>query len=338
MSSGGQYIGSFQTGTKFESENPCEEVWSRVAQHGSADNLRKLFTPPSGQDVEPYVEYAGVRVRQAVEFRKAARQSTLLTSPLSLYYSFLNLTRASMCLAVDDMTSKGHGLTFQGGEDLLSSGAKLARGTFTDYLDASGAPWKPHKEVTLHDALSRIIEIRFDYTWPHARESYVIPLGVDAYFNGDLILNIPKRAYDLSLNSSRWTSELPSVAGCCVVDASKNALKVKYKLPKGEKGDHQAVNAFCSMRLESDLIWQDLNSRWYLVRQVDPDLVFPRPAYYLLAVFILGSVVRYEPELMLETTDPDSHLGWLLRRVIQAAERFFPQLMLGWVFGSPVYF
>ncbi len=74
------------------------------------------------------------------------------------------------------------------------------------------------------------------------------------------------------------------------------------------------------------------------MRQTDPSLVFPRPAYYFVTLFILGSVVRYEPELMLDTVDPNSLSGWLLKRVIQGAERFFPQLMLSWLMDSDLYY
>jgi len=89
--------GSFQqSGAKLETENPLEEVWSTVALHGSADFLQKHLTPPVGHSVAPYIQYAGIRARQAVEFREAARQATLLTSPLSLYYSFLN-SRGHVC-------------------------------------------------------------------------------------------------------------------------------------------------------------------------------------------------------------------------------------------------
>lgn len=334
MPKGLQYLGSFQTGTRFESENPLEEVWSRIAQHGSGGFLREVFSAPAGQDKEPFVRYAGVRIRQAVEFRGASRQSTLLTSPLSLYYSFLNLTRACLCLHSDMLSSRGHGLAFQSGNDLLSSKARMIRGTFTDYLDVNGFSWKHDKEISIHEALSRIIEIRFDYTRPYGRESFVIPIDVDAYFNGEVILNVPKNVYDLSKASSVWTSELPSLASCCSLIAGENALKVLYRLP--EK-DRQAITNFCSLRLERDLIWRD-TSRWYLIRQHDLEVVFPRAAYYFIAMFILGSIVRYEPELMLEIVNPDSYSGWLLKRFIQAAERFFPQLMLSWVVGHPLYF
>ena len=93
--------GSFQTGSILETENPLEEVWSGVALHGSADYLQRSFKPPAGHTAAPYIEYAGTRARQAVEFRESARQASLLTSPLALYYSFLNLMRTRLCLHAD---------------------------------------------------------------------------------------------------------------------------------------------------------------------------------------------------------------------------------------------
>jgi YaaC-like Protein len=333
MPSGMQYLGSFQTGTRIETENPLEEVWSRVALLGSVELLRRTFTPSAEQDIEPYVQYAGVRARQAVEFREAARPATLLTSPLSLYYSFLNLMRSSLCLHSDVCSSRAHGLVFQRGENLLSSGAKIRPGTFADYLDEVGYPWGSRKVVTLDEVLSRIVEIRTDYATVYGQESLVVPIDVNAYYNGEVILEIPQEAYDLSNPSIDWTSELASLSGCCTVGPSGNKLAVTQTMSTLED-----VDRFCNLRLDQDLQWREFASRWYLVRRTDPDLVFPRPAYYFIALFILGSIVRYEPELMLTTVNPESLSGWLFRRVVQAAERFFPQLMLSWVEHRPLYF
>ena len=333
MSYRSHYIGSFQTGTMFEAENPLEEVWSRVALHGSVDYLRKVFTPPAGQQIDPYIRYAGIRARQAVEFRRAAREATLLTSPLSLYYSFLNLVRACLCLHSDMIPSMGHGLTFKRGPDLLSSGAELRHnGTFIHYLDTAGYS-STNKVVSLREALSRIIEIRPDYADTYGEASLVVPINVDAYRSGELVLKIPKSIYDLSHASSNWGSELSSLSGCCVLGSGDNTLEVTHKVSKRED-----VDSFCSLRLERDLLWREFEARWHLVRETDPDLIFPRPAYYFIALFILGSIVRYEPELMLDTVNPDSLSGWLFKRVVQSAERFFPQLMLSWLTGSSLYF
>jgi hypothetical protein len=329
------YLGSFQTGTVFETENPVEEVWSRVALLGSADYLRRTFTwTPSAQPPDPYIEYATVRARQAVEFRRAARRSTLLTSPLSLYYAFLNLTRACICLRSDITPSTGHGLVFKSGTDLLSSGAELRSGTFTQFLDTAGYCWRSSKKVvSLHEALARIIEMRSDYSAIYGGESLVVNIDVDAYHSGEVVLKIPKSLYDLSQASPNWVSELPSLGGCCVPDLAQNRLEAAHKVSKLED-----VYSFCSLRLDRDLVSRGFVARWYLVRRMNPELVFPRPAYYFIALFILGSIVRYQPELMLDTVDPNSLSGWLLERVIQAAERFFPQLMLSWLGNQPLYF
>jgi hypothetical protein len=328
----GHYLGSFQGGTRFESENPLEEVWSRVGLHGNGEFLRRTFVPPPGQSSEPYVEYSGVRIRQAVEFREATRQATLLTAPLSLYYSFLNLTRACICLKRDILRSGGHGLTFRQSGDLLNSAAVLRRGTFTDYLREAGYSYRSGTVVSLHEALSRIIEIRNDYADIYGRDSLVVPIDVDAYFSGEVVLKIPQSVYDLSKATTNWTSELPSLSGRTVRSGDNN-LEAKFTVSK-----YEDVSSFCSLRLQPSLLLQDFESRWFLVRQTDPDFVFPRPAYYFVALFILGSVVRYEPEMMLDIVVPGSLSGWLLRRVVQTAERFFPQLMLSWLEGGTLYF
>lgn len=330
-----RWWGSFQTGSVLETENPLEEIWSAVDLHGSAGHLGRGFVPPPGQPVAPYVQYAGIRFRQALEFREAAGQATLLTSPLSLYYSFLNLVRACLCMRLDMLDSTGHGLSrLKIGNDILSSSVKLAKGTFTDYLDAVGYPKSLGTEVRLDEVLARIIELRWEYAHIYEGVSLVVPIKVEAYRDGEVILRIPKSVYDLSSKAKDWSSELPSISGCCTLGPDENTLKTTFNVSSMED-----VMNFCSLRMETDLLWRPgpEGATWYLVRQTDPTLVLPRPAYYFVALFILGSIVRYEPELMLQATDQNSLTGWLLKRIVQRAERFFPQLILSWLRNENLY-
>jgi hypothetical protein len=147
-----------------------------------------------------------------------------------------------------------------------------------------------------------------------------------------VVLKIPQRIYDISRASPDWAAELPSLSGCCTLGAGANELESTFTISKRED-----VHNFCSLRLEPSAFLQEV-PRWYMVRQPDPELVFPRPAYYFVALFILGSVVRYEPEMMLDTVVPGSLSGWFLKRVVQSAERFFPQLMLSWLEDTTLYF
>ncbi|MDP2895806.1 MAG: YaaC family protein, partial [bacterium] len=116
------------------------------------------------EDWQRVVKYAVARVRQAVEFRQAACGSSILTSPLALYYSFLNMTRGFLALRQERLPAPDHGLKYHGDSDLLSNSASLRKGTFQDYLDALGARRHSALRISLEDALSRIIELFPDYS------------------------------------------------------------------------------------------------------------------------------------------------------------------------------
>src|SRR5262245_946040 len=111
------YLGSFQRGIRLYAETPLEEVWSRLSLYGSEEFLRENVTDV--RDIEALSDYVAVRMRQAIELRTATRQATLLTAPLTLYYSVLNLTRASMAIR-QEIYSKGHGLTYKVNSDILA--------------------------------------------------------------------------------------------------------------------------------------------------------------------------------------------------------------------------
>ncbi|MDP2896587.1 MAG: hypothetical protein Q8Q12_08505, partial [bacterium] len=133
---------------------------------------------------------------------------------------------------------------------------------------------------------------------------------------------------------SKWESDFPTLPEVCTLEPEGNILRVKDTV---DTGSQEAVSSFCVERLEADLVLRDV-ARWYLVRQVQPELVLPRPSYYFIALFILGSIVRYQPEVILGASSPYSQLGWLLGRLVGLAQRFYPQLMLRWLYGREIYF
>jgi hypothetical protein len=329
-----KYIGSFQSSrTRYRSENPLEEVWTRIAQLGSAEFIRSIFKPDNPDNWDKIVSYSVVRIRQAVEFREAARQSTLLTSPLALYYSFLHLMRAFLALGPEIIPHKGHGLKFNLGSNLLSSSALISGGTFKDYLSSNDVNIQSDVSITLEEVLSRAIEIAPDYNVLVRNNlgSLVMRIHVDADMDGQTLLHFPSGFESFR---TAWRTEFPSLAPCCQLEAEGNVLRVTEDLPPHS---YAAVCDFCSRHLDSDLQFND-EPYWFLVRQTDPRLVFPRPTYYFVGMFILGCVVRYEPELMLEVTQPDSKLSWFLKRFVKLAERNYPQLMFRWLHNLEIYF
>lgn len=329
-----QFVGSLQIKRfTFRSENPLEEVWARISQLGSPEfMLYKIHRNSKNNNWDSFVKYSVIRVRQACEFRKSLQQTTLLTAPLPLYYSFLNLTRSILSLNSASIPTPSHGLTFKKGNNFLDNAALiLEKGTFVDYLNSMNINSISNKIFTLNDCLSRIIEINYDYTLfcGTNQSSLVIQIEVEAMTNGDVSLIFPAH---LTNFRSNWQQEFPSISKTYHLKPEGNVLYRKFLTP-----DYKGVSNVLHHTLETDLISRD-TPIWYLIRQGTSDPILSRPAYYFISLFILSNIVRYQPELMLEISNPDSQLGWLLIRLLKVAERFYPQLMLSWLYDHPVYF
>ena len=86
---------------------------------GTVESLARIASS-KGHD-PALASVASLRVRQALELRRASDGSSALTKPLTLYYSMLNLTRAIMLAFVGDIGHPTHGLHFDGG----SAGSSL---------------------------------------------------------------------------------------------------------------------------------------------------------------------------------------------------------------------
>lgn len=326
-------IGSFQKGPSWESENPLEEVWSRVAQVGSREHIKKRWTPERLTDaaaINSVAEYANVRVRQAVEFRAAARGASQLTSPLSLYYSFLNLLRGFYALKRETVPVKGHGLTFRAASSVLGCECLLAPGSFTAYLDAEGASWAKGQAITLRSALARIVEIRDDFPRVADEPTLVDYVAVRAHMSGEVFFDF-QHPDGLSFRAD-WAKAYPALEALCDLEPEGNVLKLRQSLP-----EYDDVANFLPSLFEADLRLR-MSPRWFAQRHVPQPPVLPRMGYYFVAMFVLGSIVRYEPELVREIADPDHEVSWLIGRFLNVAERFFPQLIFNWLTEQTVYY
>jgi hypothetical protein len=330
-----RYLGSFQSGIRLTTENPLEEIWSRLGLYGSNEYILENIS--NVRDKRAVADYVSARMRQSIELRKATRESTLLTAPLTLYYSVLNLTRAAIAAKADISDTKQHGLSFLEQSDVLSCRAAVTNtGTFIEYLRATGISPQRNVEISLRDCLSRIIEVGEDYSTVSDNPPHTTMVTVEAYRSGKTFF---KFRSDLISGGdhfqSHWKTEYPSLVGSCDLAPPDGSCSLRIETAKEPKSLAE-VSALCSELLEANLV-PSAEPKWFIVRRDDPDLVWPRPAYYFAALFILSSIVRYQPELMVETVATNSKWVWLLRRFMSSAERFYPQLMFNWI-NDRVYF
>jgi len=228
-----QFLGSLQfKRLTFQSENPLEEVWTRVSQLGLSEfMLYKNHRNSKNNNWDSFVKYSTIRIRQACEFRKSFQQTTLLTAPLPLYYSFLNLTRSILSLNSASIPTPSHGLTFKKGNNFLENAALIpAKGTFVDYLNSMNINSISNKIFTLNDCLSRIIEINYDYNLFYGtnQASFVIQINVEAMTNGNVSLIFPDY---LTNFRSNWQQEFPSVSKAYHLKPEGNVLYCNFLTP-----------------------------------------------------------------------------------------------------------
>jgi hypothetical protein len=331
MTLGLQYVGSFQNQRLvFHTEDPLSEVWNHIERYGTA--FAKRNSKPINHNVnwDDYVEYAQIRTKQALEFRKASSDASLLTAPALLYYSFLHLTRAFLALGHEVMPKPGHGLQFVSAPRLLQSSACVSSGTFAEYMESQNATLGKDAKISLAEALGFIVEFAMDYWMFDQSHVYVEPVAVEALIHGTVHLRFPRYSGDFVAS---WEQDFPKLADVCEL-ADDRRLIVK---DTSAGRNHEAIQEFLDERLLPSLVLRT-DAMWYALRRNNAVIKLPRSAYYYVAMFILGSAVRYQPELILSVCETDSEVGWLLQKFLRLAERFFPQLKLLELYDSQIYF
>lgn len=331
-----RYFGSFQTrGALLRSENPLEEVWSRVGRFGRAEYLQRMSGTHSAKPAwwPNWGPYATIRVRQACELRQASRAGSLVTRPLPLYYAFLGVLRGFLAIEKQVIASAHHGLSYSGQGSLLDARATVRKGTFLDYLVARNCAVGTGAEFTLGECISAIPEmaepwVSMDRGWTHS-----LAVDVDARDDGTLLLRFYLPRSEDEFRAS-WQDWYPDLASLFTLEPTGTVLRAK---PSVDTSSESAIADILWTHLWVPLDWTD-QPVWYALRRVDPKFALPRDGYYFVALFILSNVVRYEPELLSDLLNSESDLGWLFERLLGMAERYYPQLLLHWVVQQPAFF
>jgi YaaC-like Protein len=319
-------IGSYQSGQVISTESPLEEAWASVSKYGSGEYSNITLKPVSNtKNWNKCVSYASVRVRQAIELRKASNTASLLTSSIPLYYAFLNVLRALLALGPEVIPKPSHGLRFIESPDIFDSKAKLSKGSFTDYLDILQIPWTKDDEITLKDCFLSIPELgehSLDYFGRNGYTSEVALKGFIGDKQAELVFFSPVDDFD-----TQWEAHYPNLAAHCTLsEENKNVLL----LSKEHSESYETISRWASTHLLPRLYLSE-TSIWHCISEKDHPKSLPRSCYYYIGAFILSNIARYQPELLLTMTEPDSMYKWIVERFLKHAERYYPQLkMMEW--------
>jgi hypothetical protein len=322
---------TFQKDNIYKSEKVIDEVWLRIERLSSSAILNDDFTTNTSEEVrQELIKYISTRICQAVEFRNASREQTLLTKPLLLYYSMLNLVRAYIAMDQEKMSTTSHGLHFNLNNEILKCSASIRKGTFLDYLELKGIELPIGTEISLKSALENIIEFKRELLECNTMQLGYIPLALSAYKDGELIATVLE--YDGNL-SENWREEFQSIKNDARFENGKIFIK------KEEFVDEKRLEDYVNKYFLSDLSYLSPNESciWYSYKNRDIKSL-PRLCYYFIAFYILSNIVRYEPESMQEIINKKDSIFWIINKLQYFGDRYFPQLILCDIYNRPIYF
>ncbi len=324
-------VGSFQRGRVIEASDPLSEVWRRIERAGTIDNLRRVIAN-KGRAPDT-AEVASLRLQQAVEFRSSARSASLLTKPLLLYYSSLNLVRAVSLAYTGDAGAPSHGLSFTAGADILSCQAvTLKKGTFPKFASDIGVEdLAPGACFSLRDILASVPELLDDFPLLACGESSIVRVAVHAFINADTKLRFFAAGFSEDEFRERWEDLHPWFRDSCEY-AESFTLRLKERLTKEDD-----VAAFCKQKLLHHLTLRD-DPLWYDHVTRPGVQILHRLLAYLAGLFVLSNVVRYQPEFLATATRGNTDAGYALDTFLRHAERYVPQLILELLNGHAVFF
>jgi hypothetical protein len=333
-----QYVGSFQDRRYvFRVGDQRAAVWREVERVGTIESLNRAAAR-TGADSKAAM-LGSLRIRQAVELQRAAANTSQLTRPLLLYYSCLNLIRGMLSVQSGGMGKPRHGAAFKSAGSLLDCGAKLDKdgeGTIPRLVQLYGGNSKDLAglEVSLQDCLAEIPELKRDFTLIPGSVSNVAWVEVKALIRGPTYLQFRIQNCSEEEFATSWQSFLP-----WMVDECELSSEEPYVLKLKQDGlDSAQVAEFCARRLMSKLHLSD-DSVWFDQVKREGKYLFPgRLPPYVIALFILSNVCRYEPQLFGDTFNNSTDLGFVITSFLNCAERYVPQIFVGDMYGGTVFF
>jgi hypothetical protein len=301
-------------------ENPLAEIWDTFLRLTDIGYLTPRW---KGRPEPEYLEVATL-LAQAHEYHTASNTVTLNTKPLLIYYSFLNLTKAVLFMAMDKRPSDYHGLCKpSAGQGFLDFSIETNKGVFLSLADFLGEPVPEKRKIPMRHFISNLIELRHAYAdYFQAKPSIYAPHvdvflsgGIGVSFGADFVLK------ERLMETAVYKRLLEDF------DAEPKDDKGVYLKAKSAAGPLDIMKKHFSFSVFAD--------RSYYLNFNEPDILMSQAVGYYGMMYVLATIVRYEPgEIHKYLNDRNTSHRWFLQKACATAQRVYPNLLLNILFGK----
>ena len=317
------YIGRLEHYYRIRTENPIEEIWACWLKLTDFHYLQPKW---DGADEERMTSVS-TYIKQAHEYYRASKVSSLLTRPVLVYYSFLNLAKAFVFLKTDTSPSEYHGLcNFRVSDCLLDISAETNNGVFITMAKTLGQSLDIKISFALKDLVANMIEMAHAYTDYYRRKGCLVTPNVEVYADGNINVVFPANMFpdgkdhfrQLLFERTKLAEDFEEIP----IEDESITLKLKAVIPP--KTIDKEGTALMRKHFQFSA-FQDDN---YYLNICPPDKQLLPVLSYFASMFLLSSIVRYHPTHVYRfLNDKNTSVAWFFNILCERSERVFPNLL-----------
>lgn len=298
------------------SEDPIYDIWQRLLKYSYISNIEKYL---GSEYNEKFLNKIAGSIIQSFEYFNVFKNVSLNTSPLQLYYGYVNLLYAVSCLKLQkSIEIKNHGLSLSFPEKDRSIGniiinlSESTDGAFKTFNDIFSDDVKFPNIITIKEILGFIPEIKNEFEDCYTEcDSACIPIEVIKR-KGDTVERILKS----QLNGRKFDPEkIAKFTETYLVPQETNEYFIlRKKLISNKIGIHAiSGQKFLLKYIEND-------SKNYSISQI---------MMYFLALYSFSVLSRYHPDKWYPFVQYDnSGEKGLIQDFLSIAYRKLPNLLL----------
>lgn len=314
------------------SEQPEVEIWENLLKYTYPENIKKYFSKNhNSQPSDDLINIISGSLSQAYEYFSLSRKSSLQVSPLLIYYGSTNLIHGTLCLVYGKLLKiRNHGMKLRklSGIDRIGDVTLNINDNKTGGLSIFVNEYNPYKqefssniEWSFEEIAGSIVELSNDFSDLYGQENiHAIPIK-------EIILdNEVQYRVNLDIfNETQVTTLLKSIPGFSrsyfPFEKNRNNELIIRKKIHGQKL-HEVTTMGESFFLAG-------------YTKDGKQISFPYFSLFLMLLFMLGMLCRYNPEFWNPFVERDnSGERNFVEKLIRVSRRQLPNLMLDLLTGE----
>ena len=306
------------------SENPIRDTWKMILKYSYTSNIEKYLA--NEIDKEFIQSIAGSFV-QSSEYFNSFDKVSLNTSPLLLYYGFVNLLFASSSMITNNRIKiKNHGLSICLPKDSSYIGDCIIKisnsevGAYKTYNSIYSNNSIFPKNIKIKNILSMIPELKKDYEDCYNQHSLCVPIEIIKRREGDI-------------ERIKINDLLQDISTLDIVDFEKSYLKP------------QTTNEYIIFRKKIngvDIGIKSISGQKYLYQYFiheSKKYNFNQIMIYFMGLFSFGYISRYHPEIWYPFVQTDqSGEKSLVEEFLLLSHRILPNIILNKIHNKRIVF